>query len=376
MSTNSYTYNPVFMKRALELARRGAGFVSPNPMVGAVVVKGDEIIAEGWHHAHGQDHAEVDALKKLNFHAEGCAMYVTLEPCCHFGHTPPCVHAIEKSGITQVFVGIVDPNPLVAGKGLAYLHKKGIGAEAGFMELECCELNEIFIHFITTKRPFVNVKAALSLDGKIATRTGDSGQTTGGISSPESFAWTHRRRHALDAILIGSGTALADDPRLTCRLPEGEESRDPFRFVLDAQGVVSPESRMFALESAKTTIITTERSPEDWRSRIRDAGGEVWVMDADPEGHVPILEMLQKMGELHIASVLVEGGSGIIRSFIDAKAVDRFDFLYAPILIGGRELPLCGGEGVATILDALRLDIRRTRPKGRDWHVTAYPAKD
>ncbi len=370
----SYAYNPVFMQRALDLARRGAGYVSPNPMVGAVVVQGDEIIAEGWHHAHGQDHAEVDALKKLDFHAEGCAIYVTLEPCCHFGHTPPCVHSIERAGIVQTFVGMVDPNPLVAGKGLEYLRDKGIGAEAGFMEKECQELNEVFIRFITSKRPFVNIKTALSMDGKIATRTGDSGQTTGGISSAESFAWVHRRRHELDAILIGSGTALADDPSLTCRLPEGEEGRDPLRFVVDAKGVVPPESRMFTLDSTnKATVITTEHSSPVWRESIRNAGGEVWVIEADSQGHVPIAEMLEKMRECHIASVLVEGGSGIIQSFLEAKIVDRIDFVYAPILIGGRDLPFCGGPGVETIVDALQLDIRHTYPVGRDWHVTAYP---
>jgi diaminohydroxyphosphoribosylaminopyrimidine deaminase/5-amino-6-(5-phosphoribosylamino)uracil reductase len=358
------------MRRALRLAKKGAGRVSPNPLVGAVIVRDGEIVAEGYHHQFGADHAEVDALKKLDFKAKDCDMYVNLEPCSHSGKTPPCAEALIKAGVRSVHVAMIDPNPLVAGKGVRMLQEAGIPVEVGLLENDAQRLNESFVKFITTRIPFVVAKAAMSLDGKIATRNGDSGQKSGGISGADAHRYVQELRRDLDAILVGGGTVKADNPRLTCRLDKCP--RQPVRVVLDGLGVAPAEAQVFDASVSPTIVVTSRNSDAAWRKAVAARGAEVWLLRGT-KGIVNISEVLQKLGQREIASVLLEGGSDVLGGFLRAGLIDRFDLIYSPRLIGGDGLPLFGGEGAVRLSDSIALSVDSVRRLDDDILVTAYP---
>ncbi len=354
-----------FMRQALELARRGEGYTRPNPLVGAVVVKDGEVIAEG-HHAHyGGPHAEVVALERAGEAARGADLYVNLEPCVHWGKTPPCADRIIAAGVKRVIIASRDPNPLVNGKGVERLRAAGIEVIEGVLEDEARELNEIFFHWITTKRPFVSLKLAMSLDGKIATKTGDSRWITG----PEARRKVHelRRRHA--AVLVGVNTVLADDPELTVREVEGPQ---PLRVILDSRGRTPITARVLD-RAARTLIAATGSMPRKAEERLREAGAEVARFPA-AGGKVDLGALLQWLGERGIDSVLVEGGGEVAWSFVSRGLVRKFYLFYGPVVIGGRDaVPGVGGDGFPDLDGAARLEIRRVERLGADLLVVGYP---
>lgn len=342
-----------FMRRALELAERGAGRVNPNPLVGAVVVKDGKIVGEGFHERFGGPHAEVVALEAAGGEASGADLYVTLEPCAHWGKTPPCVERIISAGVRRVFAAVRDPNPLVDGKGLAKLREAGLEVVEGLLEKEARKLNEPFFKFITTGRPFVVLKMALSLDGKAATRSGDSRW----ISNERSRELVHRLRNRYAAVLVGINTVLKDDPQLTVRLPGG---RDPWRIVLDSRGRIPLEARVLNLASpAPTVIATTELMPQEKEAALKRKGARVWRLRAR-DGRVDLEELLRKLGEEGLDSLLVEGGPTVAAGFLEWGSppglVDKVVFFIAPRIIAGREAPSAiGGRGVAELAEAWKL---------------------
>ncbi len=356
------------MRRAIRLARRGMGWVSPNPMVGAVIVKDGQIVAEGFHRRFGSDHAEVDALRKLDFRADGCDMYVNLEPCSHYGKTPPCAQAIIEAGIRTVHVAMIDPNPLVAGKGVAKLRRAGVVVELGVLETEARKLNETFLTYIIEKRPFVLLKAAMTLDGKIATVSGDSGQQTGGISGPEAHRYVQRLRRDLDAILVGAGTVLTDDPRLTCRL---RGARQPLRVILDGHGRSPIDAQVFDTDAACTLVATTRKSPAAWRKALAARDVDVLLFPG-PKGRIAVRRLLEDLAQRGVGSVLVEGGSEVHAAFLHEGLADRLDIIAAPRIVGGAAIPMVGGAGARTLDAAYRLEFGSVRKLGGDLLIPAF----
>ena len=367
------------MSRALQIAERGRGRTSPNPMVGAVLVKDGQIVGEGFHPRAGEPHAEIFALRQAGETAGGATLYVTLEPCCHFGRTPPCTRALVAAGVAEVHMAMLDPNPLVAGKGRAELEAVGIRTVVGEHEGESRSLNEVFVHWITTKIPFVIAKFAMSLDGKMATRTGESRWITG----PDARRYTHQLRDQVDAILVGANTVLADDPLLTTRLEE-VDVHHPLRVILDSRGRVPLTARVFHPSlPGKTLVATTEMMPEDRHRALVDRGVEVLVLPKEslpgqsPEnGRVSLLALLETLSEREISSLLVEGGTTIFGAFFDQGPVDKVLAFVAPVIIGGEEAPTAvGGMGVDPIVDALRLDRLWVERLGSDLLIGGYPVR-
>lgn len=356
-----------YMQMALELAAGARGRTSPNPMVGAVVVKDENIIGRGCHLRAGTPHAEVHALKEAGEEAKGATLYVTLEPCCHHGRTGPCAEAVIKAGISRVVVAMDDPNPLVAGGGIKRLREAGIAVTQGVLEEEARELNEVFIKYITTRRPFVVAKVAMSLDGKIATRSGKSKWITGS----EARGYGHQMRDWYDAILVGIGTVLADDPSLTARLPGGR-GRDPVRIILDSQARTPLEAKVLTQQSEAPTIIAvTSGAPPGRLEALRQAGAEVLVVNSGPR--IELVEMMKLLGEKEITSVLIEGGSGVHGSAITAGIVDKAAWFIAPRIIGGREAPgPVGGQGIDDPSEAAELERLRVSRLGPDLCVEGY----
>lgn len=322
-----------YMKRALELAKKGEGFVSPNPMVGAVIVKDGEIIAEGWHEKYGDLHAERNALKHCTQSAEGADMYVTLEPCCHYGKQPPCVNAIIEAKIKRVIVGSGDPNPLVAGKGIQILREHGIEVVENVLKDECDKLNEIFMYYIQNKRPFVAMKYAMTMDGKIATYKGLSKWITG----EKAREHVHKLRHRYKAIMAGIGTVLADDPLLTCRLEDGI---DPVRIICDSNLRIPLDSQI-----VKTTkdIPTIAVYCEDNKAGLLDkieklkANGVETLCIGKKDGHIDLNELMYELGKRDIDSILLEGGGTLNWSALDSGIVNKVYTYIAPKLFGGKE---------------------------------------
>jgi diaminohydroxyphosphoribosylaminopyrimidine deaminase/5-amino-6-(5-phosphoribosylamino)uracil reductase len=356
-----------FMRRALELARRGEGYTRPNPLVGAVVVRDGEVVAEGYHARYGGPHAEAEALERAGAAARGADLYVNLEPCVDFPgkKTPSCAERIIAAGIRRVIIATRDPNPLVGGKGVERLRAAGIEVVEGVLAEEARELNEIFFHWIRTGRPFVALKLAMSLDGKIATRTGDSRWITG----PEARRRAHelRRRHA--AVLVGVNTVLADDPRLTVREVEGPQ---PLRIVLDSRGRIPLSARVLSGD-AGTVIAAGEGIAPDKLEALRAKGAEVWRLPA-AAGRVDIAALLARLGERGVDSVLVEGGGEVAWSFLSRGLVHKLYLFYGPVVIGGREaIPAVGGEGVPQLAAAPRFRFGTVERLGADLLVTAYP---
>ncbi len=332
-----------FMQKALELAELAKGRTSPNPMVGAVVVREGEIVGTGYHARAGTPHAEVHALREAGDKARDATLYVTLEPCCHHGRTGPCTEVIIQAGIKRVVMAVTDPNPKVAGKGARRLREAGIEVDSGVLEKEALRLNESFIKYITTGLPFVTLKTAMSLDGKIATHTGESKWITG----EQSRAQVHYLRHYHDAILVGVGTVLADNPSLTTRLPGGN-GKDPVRVILDSRARTPLDAKVIVQKSGAPTIIAvSEEAPEQNIECLRDAGAQVVRLPSTRNG-VSIPELLRELGRREITSVLVEGGAAVNGSFIAGKLVDKVYWFIAPVIIGGDSAPgPVGGRGFA-----------------------------
>jgi len=355
------------MRRALELARLGEGFTRPNPLVGAVVVKDGQAIAEGHHAVCGGPHAEAVALLEAQDRACGADLYLNLEPCVDFPgkRTPPCTEVILQAGIRRVIVATLDPNPHVSGRGLARLRAAGVEVVEGVLADEARWLNEVFFHWVRYRTPFVVLKLAMSLDGKIATRTGKSRWITG----PESRRLVHALRARYGAVLVGVSTVLADDPELTVREVEGPQ---PLRVVLDSEGRTPPEARVLS-SGAKTLIATTDRMPAGLEAELRANGADVWRLPSQDD-RVDLRELLRRLGE-GVDSVLVEGGSEVAGSFLSQGLVHKIAFFYAPLIMGGRDaVPAVGGEGVADPAQALRVRDLAVERVGDDLLITGYMA--
>ena len=338
-----------WMRRALQLAERGRGYVEPNPLVGAVVVRAGQVVGEGWHERYGGAHAEVNALTAAGAAARGADLYVTLEPCCHHGKTPPCTDLVLRAGVRRVVAAMTDPFPEVSGQGAALLRAAGVAVELGPGEAEARQLNAPYLKLLATGRPYVHAKWAMTLDGKIATRTGDSKW----ISGPGSRHRVHDLRGRMDAVLVGIGTVLADDPRLTVRPPG---PRTPCRVVLDSHGRLPIEGNLARTAREVPVIVFGASSLPTERAReLRALGCE--VVASGEAGHRPdVLAVLDELGRRRMTHVLVEGGAAVLGSFRDAGAIDEVHVYIAPRLAGGeRARTPMAGEGVAQIANAVAL---------------------
>ena len=319
------------MRLALRLARRGEGRVSPNPLVGAVVVKEGEVVGKGYHAAYGREHAEVMALRDAGDQAKGATIYVTLEPCNHTGHTPPCTRAILRAGIRKVIIGMRDPNPDVLGGGVETLREKGIEVEVGVLEERCRRLNEAFIHFVTHKTPYVVMKIAATLDGKTATRTGHSQWITGEAAR----RYVHRLRGAMDAVMVGIGTVVRDDPLLTCRIPR--PPHQPLRIVVDTSLRIPENAKLLStIDDAPLLIVTGPHVDEAKRERLFSRGVEVLPLSLY-NGKVDLRQLMVILGERRIISILGEGGSRVNASLLERGIARKILIFYAPKILRGQE---------------------------------------
>lgn len=340
-----------YMKRALELAALGWGKTNPNPLVGAVIVREDRIISEGFHEALGSAHAEVSALKNAKETVKGCTMYVTLEPCSHYGRTPPCAKAIIEAGINEVVVAMVDPNPKVSGRGIRMLEDAGIKVITGVLQDKAMKLNEIFIKYITRKRPFVIMKTASTLDGKIASVSGDSRWVTGTASRE----YVHVLRDRVAAVMVGVNTVIHDNPSLTTRLP-GKQGKNPVRIIVDSKGRIPLDSKVVSSTSAsaRTIVATTQAIDETTEEKLTAKG--VQIVKVNSEGHVNLSMLMDDLYKLEIDSVLLEGGGTLNASALEAGVVDKAMFFIAPKIIGGQSAPTpVGGKGIELMNKALLL---------------------
>lgn len=353
-----------YMRRALELARKGMGYTSPNPMVGCVVVKEGKIITEGYHEKYGAFHAERNALTRCQEDLTGAELYVTLEPCCHHGKTPPCTDIILERGIGKVYVGSMDPNPKVAGKGARILRDHGIEVETGLLEKECLALNEIFFHYITTGMPFVAMKYAMTLDGKIAAHTGDSKWVTG----EEARQHVHMLRKQYCAILVGIGTVLADDPMLNCRI---EDNVDPVRIVSDSKLRLPLTSQLVKTAKEIPTIVVYATADREKEEALRQEGVE--LIHAERDGQVDFEALMKELGQREIDSVLIEGGGAIHGTVLTSGLAKKVYCYVAPKLIGGRDArsPV-EGDGFSQMKEALPVTELEIRQLGEDLCISGY----
>ncbi len=353
------------MKRALRFAEKGRGRTSPNPMVGAVLVKNGKVVGEGHHVKAGADHAEIVALRRAGEKARGATLYLNLEPCTHYGKTPPCAPAVIEAKVKRVVIGIKDPNPLVGGRGIGSLKRAGLNVEVGVLEKECRRLNEAFCKFIVKKEPFVILKAAATLDGKIATREGDSQW----ISGEGSRRFVHRLRDQVDGVVVGIGTVLKDDPQLTARIKKG---RDPYRIILDSRLRIPEGARVIGTSSSKTIIATTELAVREKIERLEKKGVRILILNSK-HGRIDLKNCLSKLGKMGMMSLLVEGGSQVNGSFLDEGLIDKILFFLSPKLIGDREaLGIFGGSGKTTLQEAIRLSELKVRRFGEDILIEGY----
>lgn len=360
-----------YMKIALDLAKKAEGYTSPNPLVGAVVVKDGEIVGRGYHARAGDPHAEIVALREAGERAQDATLYVNLEPCCHYGRTGPCVEAILAAKVKKIVVAMIDPNPLVAGKGIAWLKQSGVAVTTGVLAEEAARLNEVFVKYITTGLPFVVLKAAMSLDGKIATREGESKW----ITSVAARFYGHRLRHRYDAILVGVNTVILDDPALTARLPEGG-GKDPVRIIVDSQARTPPEARVITRQSGSPTLVAvTPAAPEERVTALKKAGAQILVVPAE-NGRVNLKLLMKELAKREITSVLIEGGGEVHASALGAGIVDKVIWFIAPKIIGGKEAPgPVGGHGAGRLGEATLLKDVLLMRFGEDICVEGYVVK-
>lgn len=361
-----------FMERAIELAKLGIGFTSPNPLVGAVIVKEDKIIGEGYHEIYGGHHAEINTFKNATQDVKGATMYVTLEPCSHYGKTPPCAEAIVKSGISKVIIGMKDPNPLVAGRGIKILKSNGIEVITGVLEDEMKKLNEIFIKYITTKEPFCILKTAMTLDGKIATKTGDSKW----ITNEESRNYVHEIRHSVSGIMVGIGTILKDNPSLTTRIKD-INGKDPIRIIVDTYGRTPLDSKVLNNKSkSKTIIATTEKANPGIINKFKERNAEVLIIPIK-NNKVDIKYLIKLLGEKGIDSILLEGGGTLNYSALNEGIIDKVISFIAPKIIGGKDAKTpVEGEGKTYINDCFNLENINLLRFNKDIVIEGYLRKE
>ena len=347
-----------YMRRAIELAKKGEGWTSPNPMVGAVIVKNGRIIGEGWHERCGGLHAERNALASCTEPAEGADLYVTLEPCCHYGRTPPCTQAILEHGIGRVIIGSRDPNPKVSGKGAALLRANGVTVEEDFLKAECDAVNPVFFHYITHQTPYVALKYAMTADGKIASKTGASKWITG----EEARGQVQRLRHRYRGILAGIGTVLADDPLLTCRMEGG---RNPVRILCDSRLRIPLDSRIVRTSQDVPTIVACAAADPQKKSSLEQCGIEVLELP-DAQNQVDLPQLMRELGKREIDSILAEGGGTLNEALLRNGLVQRVYAYVAPKIFGGEAKTPVSGEGVSVPSEAYRLKLERTEQIGGD----------
>ena len=354
-----------WMKRALRLAEKGRGRTSPNPVVGAVLVKDHRVLAEGYHVRAGEAHAEIVALQRAGAKARGATLYINLEPCTHYGKTPPCAPEVIRSGVKRVVIGMEDPNPLVKGRGIKSLRRAGLQVEVGVLEEESRRLNEAFCKYVVASEPFVILKLAATLDGKIATRRGEARW----ISSEASRRFVHRMRDQVDGVIVGVGTVLRDDPLLTARI---QGARDPHRIILDSHLRTPEEARVIRGSPAETTIVTTGSAPRKKIERLEKRGVHLLTCSAEGD-RIDLRSLLRRLGTMGMTSVMVEGGSRVSGSFLDKGLVDKLVLFFSPKVIGDPEaLGMFGGKGVADLKDAIPVKDLRVRRIGGDILVEGY----
>ncbi|MFA5044014.1 MAG: bifunctional diaminohydroxyphosphoribosylaminopyrimidine deaminase/5-amino-6-(5-phosphoribosylamino)uracil reductase RibD [Kiritimatiellia bacterium] len=365
---NSRMDHNYWMARALELARRGEGLTRPNPPVGAVIVRGSEPVGQGWHRRAGGPHAEALAIRNAGARARNATLYVTLEPCCTQGRTPPCTRAIIQSGIRRAVIAARDPNPKHNGRGVAILRKAGIEVIEGVGALEARQLIAPFTQWIRTRRPYLTLKLAVSLDGKIADERGRSRWITGPAARAQVQAW----RRGADAILVGARTALADNPTL---LPKPPRGRRPWRVVVDSRGILASHAKIFTDgNQAQTIVATTRRCPARRRAAWQSAGAQVWVLAGSRDGVSPAA-LMKKIGGLGVLHVLCEGGGELAASLIRAELVNEFRFLIAPRIIGGGKAPGAVGGAGWPLSAAPKLVFTECRRMGQDILIKARPER-
>jgi diaminohydroxyphosphoribosylaminopyrimidine deaminase/5-amino-6-(5-phosphoribosylamino)uracil reductase len=360
------------MQMALDLAKKGEGFTSPNPMVGAVIVKDKRVVGKGYHKAAGEAHAEVNAIDNAGALAKNATLYVTLEPCNHTGRTPPCTEKIIASGIHRVVAAMNDPNSGVKGGGLEHLKNCGINVSVGVCEKQAKRLNEFFIKYVGAKRPFTIVKCAATLDGRIATKTGDSKWVTG----EESRLFVHRLRHAVDAIMVGVNTVEKDNPSLTTRLttpPKNLKQLDPTRIILDTHLRISEKAKLLRLDSDSDTIlITSPLVSRDKKTRLEKKGVRI-IESPVANGLIDLDRLMDLLGSLEITSLLIEGGSRVFASALSAGIVDKVLFFYAPKILGGDDgIPICKGPGVDLMDNCIPVKDISVRRFGDDIMIEGY----
>jgi diaminohydroxyphosphoribosylaminopyrimidine deaminase / 5-amino-6-(5-phosphoribosylamino)uracil reductase len=354
-----------YMRMACQLAKKAAGRTSPNPMVGAVLVRGGKVVGAGYHRFAGGDHAEIVALKRAGTRSKGATLYITLEPCSHYGRTPPCVDALIRAGVVEVVAAMVDPNPRVAGGGIKKLRRAGIKVRLGLMEGECRRMLEAFTKFITKGTPFVTLKLAATLDGKIASPNGDSRW----ISGERSRALVHRWRNEADAVLVGAATVLADDPQLTCRITGG---RNPFRVVLDGRLRIPLTAQLLSHRDIGKTIIATTNEVSAAKIRaLEGLGAQVWRLPAKGRQLAwrPLLKRLAREG---IVSVLIEGGAAVAASALKQGIVDQVKIFYAPKIIGADGRVMIDSLAIRKMARAIQVKNMTARKSGDDLLLSAY----
>lgn len=358
-------YDQKYMKRALELAVKAVGRTSPNPLVGCIIVKDHQIIGEGYHHKAGSPHAEVHALAAAGDQIHGATAYVTLEPCSHFGRTPPCADALICAGVKRVVVAMRDPNPLVAGRGIDRLRNAGIQVDVGLLNQEATLINEVFIKAITTGLPFVLYKSAMTLDGKIATETGDSCW----VSSEKSRHYVQQLRDRYNVIMVGSETVIQDNPKLTCRLPGG---KDPVRVIVDGQLRISETAQILSASKYSPCIIATSLAASKDKVNFLNSMELVEVWQYDTTRHVPLKRLLTDLVLRGWTSVLLEGGGGLAGSLIHESCIDKVEFFIAPKLVGGHGPSPLSGLHIERMAEALSLNKIQVDLETGDLHVTGY----
>jgi diaminohydroxyphosphoribosylaminopyrimidine deaminase/5-amino-6-(5-phosphoribosylamino)uracil reductase len=361
-----------YMKRALEISKHGYGYTNPNPNVGCVIVKMDEIISSGYHQIYGASHAEVNAINSCKQDLQGATMYVTLEPCSHFGKTPPCVNAIIASGISRVYISMLDPNPLVSGRGVEILKNAGIDVHVGLLEDEARRINEVFVKYIARKIPYVTLKSAITLDGKICTKSGDSKWISNSISRQH----THHLRHKNMAIMVGINTVLEDNPSLNTRIDDDSKTfRNPIKIVIDSKLRIPTDSKILTSSNAQTIVATTSNYDKDKRLALEELGVKVVVVN-HIENKVNLNHLMEELGSLGIDSILLEGGGTLAYGALESNIVDKVELYIAPKIFGGQAKSFVSGVGVDRVDDAFRITNSSIEMLGDDIHLTGYVVQE